>query len=97
MKLANNKELGVPPLAADAMAREALRVWTKEGDGNQFVVQPMWDDPTCWGLLLVDIARHVAKAYAALHGRSEEQSLQQIYKGFQMEWNHPTDKPRRIA
>jgi hypothetical protein len=44
-----------------------------------------------WGLLLVDIARHAARAYARESAMSEEEALAQILDMFEAEIARPTD------
>jgi hypothetical protein len=62
-------------------------------DGSVIVkLQPVWDDPLAWGLLLVDLARHAARAYGQLEVCSE--ALARIRQGFDAEWDNPTDQPR---
>ena len=64
-------------------------------DGSLIVkLQPVWDDPAAWGLLLVDLARHAARAYGQLEVCSEAEALARIRQGFDAEWDNPTDKPR---
>ena len=59
------KELDPPPLAsADAAAEEVLRVWTSPTRPYQLTLHTHWDDPGAWGILLVDVAKHAAQAYA---------------------------------
>ena len=70
-------------------AVEVARIWV--ADGNQIVVLSphMWDDPAAWGLMLVDLARHVAAAYKR-KGRDAASTLNRIHEAFEAEWNHPT-------
>ena len=44
-----------------------------------------------WGLLLVDVARHAARAYARESGFSEEEALARILDMFEAEIARPTD------
>lgn len=50
-------------------------------------------DPHAWGIALVDIARHAAKAYALSGQFSENEALQKINQVFDAEWDAPTDFP----
>jgi hypothetical protein len=52
-----------------------------------------WEDPAAWGLMLVDIARHVARAHGQ-EGEDEEEVFQRILAGFHAEIQLPTDTPR---
>ena len=44
-----------------------------------------------WGLLLVDIARHAARAYARESDYTEEEALTRIVDMFEAEIAKPTD------
>jgi hypothetical protein len=50
-------------------------------------------DPSVWGIALVDIARHAAKAYALDGGISESEALRRIKQLFDAEWSSPTEMP----
>ncbi len=54
-----------------------------------------WSDPAAWGILLVDIARHVAIAYQGADGRDANVVLARVKAGFDAEWTCPTDSPLR--
>lgn len=64
-------------------------------DGNLVIkLYPVWDDPAAWGLFLVDVARHAARAYQQLGQRTESEVLDRIRQGFDAEWESPTDNPQ---
>lgn len=87
-------QLPVPPIAMDdPRAREVLRVWVADGKQHFALVAGVWKDPGAWGLLLVDLARHAAKAYHEAEGRDSIQVLARIREGFDAEWAVPTDDP----
>ena len=44
-----------------------------------------------WGMLLVDIARHAARAYGRESEYSEEEALARILEMFESEIERPTD------
>ena len=90
-KSASHGELNLPPIAEHPEAVEVLRVWAVPGEGQEFSVRPVWEDPGAWGLLLVDLARHVAYAYEQ-QGMSGEDALCRIRAMFDAEWNAPTDQ-----
>ena len=89
-------ELQPPPIAADSSAVEVLRVWGGPGLPQQYVVEVNWEDPGAWGLLLVDLARHVSKAYAASGVATEGEALDRIKLLFDAEWASPTDNPEQL-
>jgi hypothetical protein len=84
-------ELQPPPIAQQTEAYEVLRVWSGDSLPQQFVLQTTWSDPAAWGLLLVDVAQHVARAYAATTGLSADDALARIKSGFDAEWSDSTD------
>jgi hypothetical protein len=90
------KELDPPPMAQSKSAFEVLRVWTAEGESQECVLQTAWEDPAAWGLLIVDIARHAARAYANTTQLTEQQALERIRMGLDAEWNSPTDPGRQV-
>ena len=84
-------ELPVPDAVSKAnRSMEMARVWI--ADGRQIVaLSPnLWGDPGSWGLMLVDIARHLSKQYAEA-GQDEAEVLSRIRSAFDAEWNHPTN------
>ena len=90
------KALGLPPIAQEPTACEVLRVWAADGLSQQCVLLTTWQDPAAWGLLLVDIARHAARAYANAGNLSEQQALERIRQGFNAEWSSLTDPGTQI-
>ncbi len=88
-------ELIIPPSAAsDPKAVEMARVWHAEGKQHVSLNAPAWKDSAAWGLLLVDIAKHVADAYVQAEGRDRQEVLARIKAGFDAEWKKATDKPK---
>lgn len=87
----DTRALDPPPVAdANPEAVEILRVWAAPGAGQQLALRTTWRDPGAWGLLLVDIARHAAQAYAR-EGQNREDVLHRIRQLFDAEWESPTD------
>ena len=93
----SNNGLAKPPIADEKEALEFLRVWGGPDLPQQYVVETNWDDPGAWGLLLVDVARHVAKAYDGSHGINRSDALKRIKQVFDAEWSSPTDAPEQIG
>jgi hypothetical protein len=92
----NNKRhaLDPPDLSSDKDAREILRVWVKpEWSKMGVALQTANPDPGVWGIALVDIARHAAKAYALNGTTSESAALLRIRELFDAEWSSPTEMP----
>jgi hypothetical protein len=95
-KRKNAKELD-PPLQAqgDPEASEVMRVWALPEQGQVVTLKTTWKDPGAWGLMLVDIARLAANAYAN-EGMSRAEALARIKALFDAEWASPTDEAREI-
>ena len=85
----------LPPPATIEHAEKAMemaRIWIVDGDQHVVLSPNLWQDPAAWGLMLVDVARHVAAAYA-LQGQDREKVLSRIREAFDAEWATPTGKP----
>ena len=89
------KELKAPPLAHIEDAREVLRVWANDAS-QQVALQTHWQDPTAWGLMLVDVAKHAAKAYANSGEYTESEAMQRIIAGLRAELSTPTDAFKQL-
>ena len=87
-------QLPVPEAAdSDRGAREIVRVWAAGGKQHVSLAANLWDDPAAWGLMLVDLARHVANAYEERGIGTRERTLERIWAGVEAERAHPTDTP----
>lgn len=93
----NANELAKPPLAREKGAVEILRVWGGENLPQQCSLRTTWSDPGVWGMLLVDVAKHAAKAYAQSGSTSERDALKRIMDLFDAEWESPTDEPQQLS
>jgi hypothetical protein len=82
------------PLPPDVMGREdateVLRAFVVDG-GLSIAFQRAFEEPDMWGLLLVDVARHAARAYARESTFTEEEALARILDMFEAEIARPTD------
>ena len=89
-------ELEIPKAAkSPAQSVEILRLWVVRNKGQHIALRhEVWEDPAAWGMMLVDIARHLAKAYSK-EGKGEAATLARIYEGFLAEMKYPTDDPKR--
>lgn len=85
------EELPIPDsvLAAHKKA-EMARIWIADGDQIVTLSRRLWDDPGAWGLMLVDIAKHVAMAYTA-KGLDVNETLARIRCAMDAEWINPTE------
>lgn len=95
-KRQNPKCLDVPPIANEERnAVEVLRVWAVPGQPQHLTLKTTWKDAGAWGLLLADVARHAAEAYAR-EGHDRAETLARIKMLFDAEWQSPTDTPKTI-
>jgi hypothetical protein len=82
------------PLPPDVIGRddatEVLRAFVVDG-GLSIAFTRAFEEPDMWGLLLVDIARHAARAYAQESSYTEEEALARIVDMFESEIARPTD------
>jgi hypothetical protein len=91
------RELTPPPIAvAQPKSVEILRVWAVPDGPQQVTLITQWDDPGIWGLLLVDIARHAAQAYAR-NGEDRARALARIKELFDAEWSSPTTETKDLT
>lgn len=79
-------------LTSDPKSRELVRIWLDKNENQVFLISRSgWDDPAAWGLLLVDLAKQIARQYADTSSSfSEGAALERIRQGLDMEWRHPT-------
>jgi Domain of unknown function (DUF5076) len=82
------------PLPPDVMGREdateVLRAFVVDG-GLSIAFTRAFEEPDMWGLLLVDIARHAARAYARESSYTEAEALARVVDMFESEIARPTD------
>lgn len=82
------------PLPPDVIGRddatEILRAFVVDG-GLSIAFTRAFDEPDMWGLLLVDLARHAARAYARESEFTEEEAMARIVEMFEAEIARPTD------
>ena len=71
-------------------AIEVLRAFVLDG-GLSIAFARAFEEPDMWGLLLVDVARHAARAYSRESSYTEEEAMTRIVDMFEAEINRPTD------
>ena len=88
-------ELLVPPMAEDdPKAIEVLRVWVAKG-GQHVSINPfIWNEPEAWGIVLADLAGHLANAYMQEVGLDRQETLRKITELLIAELKNPTDHAR---
>ena len=58
-------ELPVPEAVARAKrSMEMARIWIVDGSQIVSLSQNLWSDPGNWGILLVDLTKHLSRQYA---------------------------------
>ena len=86
-------ELPIPPAAfSDDRGRELVRVWVAGGAQHVTIAEQSWADPGAWGIMLVDLAKHLARAYEQAGTHSSPDALTRIRAGFDAEWSTGTSK-----
>lgn len=83
--------LNIPhPALSDAEAFEILRVWVAHKQQVVTIKTGIWEDPKIWGMMLADLAKHIALAFQQDEGRETDETLRLIRGGFDLELDHPT-------
>jgi hypothetical protein len=77
----------------DPKSFEVLRVWIANNNQHVSLRADVWEDPAAWGLMLADLAQHIANTYEPVTALDREQILNRIKAGFDSELDNPTDTP----
>jgi hypothetical protein len=92
--MAMRNELAIPDAAKrDTNSLEVLRVWVANGAQHVSLLTGFWREPEAWGIMLADLARHVANAYEQDAGLDPVETLEQIRAMMEAEFSSPTDRP----
>ena len=93
--MASTKYLDVPAAAQrDKASFEVMRVWIAEKGQHVSIQSGAWEDPFAWGIVLADLARHVANAHQMQNMKIDPEAfLERLLEGFQAEIDDPTDEP----
>jgi hypothetical protein len=92
--MADSDQLLVPDAAkTDPNSFELLRVWVANKGQHVSLRSGVWKDPAAWGIMLADLARHVANSYEQDAGLDQLKALQRIKAGLDAELGSPTDQP----
>jgi hypothetical protein len=81
----------------DPKAQEILRAWVAHNKLHLAFSPTTWDDPAGWGIMTVDLMRHVARAYEAEGKGRFDDVLARVRAGFDAEWQAPTDEGTTTA
>lgn len=88
----SSKQLAVPPqVQMDPKAIELLRIWAAGGAQHISINATVWQDPANWGIMLVDLARHISNAYEKAGEHTKSDALNRLREGFDAEWTSPTE------
>ncbi len=93
--MGSEKVLSIPPVAQrDKASFEVLRVWIAEQGQHVSIRSGAWDDPFAWGIVLADLARHIALAHEMQDQKIDKAAfLERLLEGFSAEIDSPTDEP----
>jgi Domain of unknown function (DUF5076) len=92
-RMAEARELPVPDEADDAgEAHELVRGWLIDNRLACSLLPGAFDDPAVWGVLLADVAHHIANALAESEGADRAAVLAAIRRAFEVEMRAPTDE-----
>ena len=93
--MGSEKVLAIPAAAErDKASFEVLRVWIAEQSQHVSIRSGAWDDPFAWGIVLADLARHIALAHELQGDAADEDAfLERLLEGFHAEIDNPTDEP----
>jgi hypothetical protein len=87
-------ELPIPSaVSTDKQSFEILRIWISSGKQVVTLKDRVWKDPAAWGLMLADLAKHVARMYQQTEEMDYHQCLIRVLEGFHAEMDRPTDQP----
>jgi hypothetical protein len=89
--MAGPQQQPLPPDVIDrADAVEVLRAFVVDG-GLSIAFTRAFEEPDMWGMLLVDIARHAARAFSRETDITEDEALARIIEMFEAEIARPSD------
>jgi hypothetical protein len=82
-----------PDSGATDNGAEILRIWTSDA-GERVVLRVDLFPPGAWGIILVDVAKHVARAYAQQGQMTANEAFAQVLSSFIAEIGQATDTPQ---
>ena len=92
--MSETNQLSVPAAVKDdARSFELLRVWVAQSGQHVSLLPGVWEDPAAWGIMLADLAKHVAISYEQNAGFDPQKTLLRIQSGWDAELGSPTDHP----
>ncbi|HEY0759551.1 MAG TPA: DUF5076 domain-containing protein [Acidisarcina sp.] len=92
--MSNKDQLTIPPAARqDPQSFELLRVWIAQQDQHVSLRAGAWKQPEQWGVVLADLAAHIANALEQAEGLNRAEALELIKDAFLDELDAPTGEP----
>ena len=89
--MSQTDQLAIPDIARkDQRSFELLRVWIAENDQHISLRVGVWKDPSHWGIMLADLAGHIANTFEQAEGLTHELALKSIQLAFNAELAEPT-------
>jgi hypothetical protein len=85
-------ELSAPPDAGEPNALEVLRAWLVTEQLHCSLRADVFEDPSAWGAVLADVARHVALALQEADGTDPAATLHTIGETFARELTASTEQ-----
>jgi hypothetical protein len=87
-------ELPVPQAVHKASEGiEILRVWVADRKQHVSLQCGIWEDPAAWGIMLVDLIKHIGRAYNQQNNINFQDTIARVKNGFDVEWENATDNP----
>jgi hypothetical protein len=81
--------LHIPPAALEQGGTEVLRAVVIDGDLH-VSLRRAFNEVETWGVLLADVARHIARLYAGDDNRAEGEILEAVCAAFETELDEPS-------
>jgi Domain of unknown function (DUF5076) len=92
--MAVSDQLLIPDAAKkDPQSVELLRIWMASGGQHVSLRVGVWSDPAGWGIMLADLAKHVANSYQEDEGLDRLSTLRRIKAAMDAELASQTDEP----
>jgi hypothetical protein len=92
--MSDSDQLVIPEAAKiDEGSFELLRVWVANKAQHVSLRSAVWKDPAAWGIMLADLAKHVANSYEQEAGLDRARTLRRIKDAIDVELGSPTDEP----
>ena len=91
--MSETTQLQIPSEARnDKKSFELLRVWVANSEQHISLRAGVWDDPAAWGIMLADLAGHIANTFEQSGTLPRDKALVAIHEGFEAEMASPSDE-----